>query len=44
MRFASPAWLASQSRCAQMLEIGIMIHSLVIGLTLAITSGPEFSK
>ena len=26
-----------------MLEIGIMIHSLVIGLTLAITSGPEFS-
>lgn len=29
---------------AQMLEIGIMIHSLVIGLTLAITSGPEFSE
>ncbi|KZT66934.1 Zinc/iron permease [Daedalea quercina L-15889] len=27
-----------------MLEIGIMIHSLVIGLTLAITSGPEFTS
>ncbi|TFY57560.1 hypothetical protein EVJ58_g6949 [Rhodofomes roseus] len=27
-----------------MLEIGIMIHSLVIGLTLAITSGGEFTS
>ena len=27
-----------------MLQIGIMIHSLVIGLTLAITTGSEFSK
>ena len=26
-----------------MLQIGIMLHSLVIGLTLAITTGPEFS-
>lgn len=26
-----------------MLQLGIMIHSLVIGLTLAIASGPEFS-
>lgn len=26
-----------------MLQLGIMIHSLVIGLTLAITSGPEFT-
>ena len=31
-------------RCVQMLEMGIMIHSFVIGLTLAITSGPEFSE
>ncbi|KAI0795802.1 Zinc/iron permease [Abortiporus biennis] len=27
-----------------MLQVGIMIHSLVIGLTLAITSGPEFTS
>ncbi|KAF9815146.1 hypothetical protein IEO21_04764 [Rhodonia placenta] len=27
-----------------MLEIGIMLHSLVIGLTLAITSGPEYTS
>ncbi|KAI0922482.1 hypothetical protein AcV7_006007 [Taiwanofungus camphoratus] len=27
-----------------MLQIGIMLHSLVIGLTLAITSGPEFTS
>ncbi|KAF7789163.1 hypothetical protein EIP86_000100 [Pleurotus ostreatoroseus] len=26
-----------------MLQIGIMLHSLVIGLTLAITTGPEFT-
>ncbi|KAF9788404.1 Zinc/iron permease [Thelephora terrestris] len=26
------------------LQIGIMIHSFVIGLTLSITSGPEFSE
>ncbi|KAH7886695.1 zinc iron permease [Phlebopus sp. FC_14] len=26
------------------LQLGIMIHSLVIGLTLAITSGPEFTS
>lgn len=32
------------TRYVQMLEMGIMIHSLVIGLTLAITSGPEFSQ
>lgn len=29
---------------AQMLQLGIMLHSLVIGLTLAITTGSEFSK
>lgn len=28
----------------QVLQMGIMIHSLVIGLTLSIASGPEFSK
>ncbi|KAJ3489170.1 hypothetical protein NLI96_g2321 [Meripilus lineatus] len=27
-----------------MLQLGIMIHSLVIGLTLAIASGPEFTS
>ncbi|KAL6298008.1 Zinc/iron permease [Sparassis latifolia] len=27
-----------------MLQVGIMLHSLVIGLTLAITSGPEFTS
>lgn len=26
------------------LQLGIMIHSLVIGMTLALTSGAEFSK
>ena len=28
----------------QMLQLGIMLHSLVIGLTLAITTGSEFSE
>lgn len=28
----------------QVLQLGIMIHSLVIGLTLAITHGAEFSE
>jgi hypothetical protein len=28
----------------QVLQIGIMLHSLVIGITLAITSGSEFSE
>ena len=29
---------------SKVLQLGIMIHSLVIGLTLSITSGPEFSE
>lgn len=28
----------------KVLQLGIMIHSLVIGLTLAVTSGADFSK
>ena len=27
----------------QVLQLGIMIHSLVIGLTLSVASGSEFS-
>ena len=34
-------WLCSQFM--QILQIGIMVHSLVIGLTLSIKTGPEFS-
>lgn len=29
---------------SQVLQMGIMIHSLVIGLTLSIANGPEFSE
>ena len=29
---------------SQVLQLGIMIHSLVIGLTLAITSGADFGQ
>lgn len=28
----------------QVLQLGIMIHSLVIGLTLSVASGSEFSE
>jgi hypothetical protein len=31
------------SNSSQVLQLGIMIHSLVIGLTLAVTSGSDFS-
>lgn len=35
--------ILSSYALAKMLQLGIMLHSLVIGLTLSITTGPEFS-
>jgi hypothetical protein len=33
-----------RSRGRQVLQLGIMVHSFIIGLTLSVTAGADFSE